>query len=341
MRRLVSAGLLPERAGQPARVWAHISLADLMVLDADSALHKQWTERVRGEWAGHRAAASVVGSDGAAWLDGDAAEGFACDASITPVVFGEVNPAVLDDLVRLCVQLARHGHGQATALPAATAPPAAPPPCPAQVAPLTQAAPVTLLTPPGPATPVTPPRPPRTRVPPRRGRSCCLPRTCSATRPSSGPSLARRSRWCPARAGWPRSCAGSSSAPASSARACRWMSGTATMSRPRSGTRSGCGISSASGPADASSKHTVTGWPTAFQSHDEPATAWLVFRLWEELRRRSGLVPGERGNVRDACRDYARSPAGCCPKGPSSVAGISDCGRCSPWRSSSTNRRGS
>jgi hypothetical protein len=28
----------------------------------------------------------VAGSDGAAWLDGDAAEGFACDASITPVV---------------------------------------------------------------------------------------------------------------------------------------------------------------------------------------------------------------------------------------------------------------
>jgi hypothetical protein len=110
MHRLVSAGLLPERAGQPARVWAHISLADLMVLDAKSALQEQWTERVRARWAGHRAAASVAGGDGAAWLDGEAAEGFACDASITPVVTGEVNPAVLEDLVRLCVQLARHGH---------------------------------------------------------------------------------------------------------------------------------------------------------------------------------------------------------------------------------------
>jgi hypothetical protein len=111
MHRLVSAGLLPERAGQPARVWAHISLADLMVLDADSKLQEQWTERVRSEWAGHRAAASVAGSDGAAWLDGDAAEAFGCDASISPVVFGEVNPAVLDDLVRLCLQLARYRHG--------------------------------------------------------------------------------------------------------------------------------------------------------------------------------------------------------------------------------------
>jgi hypothetical protein len=114
MHRLVSAGLLPERAGQPAKVWAHISLADLMVLDADSKLQDEWTEGVRARWAGHRAAASVAGGDGAAWLDGDAAEGFACDASITPVVTGEISYAVLDDLVRLCIQLARHG----TATPA-------------------------------------------------------------------------------------------------------------------------------------------------------------------------------------------------------------------------------
>ncbi len=113
MNRLVSAGLLPERAGQPAKVWAHISLADLMVLDGKSALQKEWTERVRAEWAGHRAAASVAGGDGAAWLDGVGAEGFACDASVTPVVTGEVNYAVMEDLVRLCVQLARHGHGTA------------------------------------------------------------------------------------------------------------------------------------------------------------------------------------------------------------------------------------
>jgi hypothetical protein len=110
MHRLVSAGLLPERAGQPAKVLAHISLADLMVLDGSSKLQDEWTERVRARWAGHRAAASVAGGDGAAWLDGDAAEGFACDASITPVVTGEVNYAVLDDLVRLCVQLGRPGH---------------------------------------------------------------------------------------------------------------------------------------------------------------------------------------------------------------------------------------
>ena len=47
MRRLVASGLLPDRAGQPARVWAHISLADLIVLDADSALQEEWIARVR------------------------------------------------------------------------------------------------------------------------------------------------------------------------------------------------------------------------------------------------------------------------------------------------------
>jgi hypothetical protein len=116
-RRLVAAGLLPERAGQPVKVTAHIDLSDLIDLDLDSKLQKAWTERVRGQWAAARAAASVGGSDGAAWLNGEAAAGFACDASVTPVVFGTVNPAVLDDLVRFCVQLAGHGPGRCTPNP--------------------------------------------------------------------------------------------------------------------------------------------------------------------------------------------------------------------------------
>ena len=47
MRRLVASGLLPERAGQPVKVWAHISLADLLRLDGDSALQEEWTAQVR------------------------------------------------------------------------------------------------------------------------------------------------------------------------------------------------------------------------------------------------------------------------------------------------------
>ena len=114
MRRLVAAGLLPGRAGQPVKAWVHISLADLMVLEGSSALLEEWTARVRAQWAGHRAAASAGGSDGGAWLDGDAATAMACDAAMAPFVTGEVNPAALDDLVRLCVELDRLRHHPST-----------------------------------------------------------------------------------------------------------------------------------------------------------------------------------------------------------------------------------
>ena len=82
-----------------------------MVLDGSSALLEEWTARVRAQWAGHRAEASAGGSDGA-WLDGDAATAMACDAAMAPIVTGDVNPAALDDLVRLCVERDKlHHHG--------------------------------------------------------------------------------------------------------------------------------------------------------------------------------------------------------------------------------------
>ena len=117
MRRLVAANLLPERAGQPVKIWAHISLADLLRLNGSSALQDEWTAQVRAQWAAHRAAASEGGSDGGAWLDGDAAEAIACDAAMAPIVTGDVNAAALEDLVRLCTELGklRHRDGDAGA----------------------------------------------------------------------------------------------------------------------------------------------------------------------------------------------------------------------------------
>jgi len=111
MQRLLAAGLLPERAGQPVKALLHISLADLMRLDGSSAMQEEWTAQVRAAWAAHRAAASVSGSDGGAWLDGEDVGAIACDAAMTPVVTGEVNPAALEDLVRLCVQFDKLRHG--------------------------------------------------------------------------------------------------------------------------------------------------------------------------------------------------------------------------------------
>ena len=105
MRRLTAANLLPERAGQPVKAWAHISLADLMLLDGDSALQQQWTGQVRARWAARRAHAAETGASDGAWLDGDAAGAIACDAAMAPIVTGDVNVDALDDLVRLCVEL--------------------------------------------------------------------------------------------------------------------------------------------------------------------------------------------------------------------------------------------
>jgi hypothetical protein len=112
MKRLVAAGLVPERAGQPLKVWGYVSLGDLMLMEGSSALLEEWTSRMRARWAGHRAAAAEAGGHQGLWLDGDDARAIACDASITPVVVGDVNPGALGHLVRLCVQLdklSRHG----------------------------------------------------------------------------------------------------------------------------------------------------------------------------------------------------------------------------------------
>jgi hypothetical protein len=117
MRRLVAANLVPERAGQPVKVWAHISLADLLRLDGSSALQEEWTAQVHAQWAAHRAEASETGGDGGVWLDGDAAGAIACDAAAAPVVTGDVSSGALEDLVRLCVELDRHRRANADADP--------------------------------------------------------------------------------------------------------------------------------------------------------------------------------------------------------------------------------
>jgi hypothetical protein len=138
MRRLVAAGLLPERAGQPVKLWGHVSLAELRVLDDGSVLAQEWIGEMAVRWAVHRAAASQSGSDGAAWLDGKAAAAAACDATIIPVVTGQIDPAALDDLLDLCLQFTGHGHhchpAPAGPAPAGPAPAPDPPgnPAPAQ-----------------------------------------------------------------------------------------------------------------------------------------------------------------------------------------------------------------
>jgi len=109
LRRLVASGLLPDRAGQPVKVWAHISLAELRALDDGSVLQNQWIGEMAIQWAVRRAAASQAGSDGAAWLEGKSARAMSCDATVIPVVTGQIDPGALDELVALCLQYAGHG----------------------------------------------------------------------------------------------------------------------------------------------------------------------------------------------------------------------------------------
>jgi uncharacterized protein DUF222 len=114
MRRLVAGGLVPQRSGQPLRVWAYISLADLMQLPGSAELVREWMSQLAVRWTGHRAAATENGGHQGLWLDGDAARGIACGAPVAPVVVGDVNPAAFGDLIRLCAQLDKLLHDPAS-----------------------------------------------------------------------------------------------------------------------------------------------------------------------------------------------------------------------------------
>src|SRR5213079_2314440 len=83
-RRLIAAGMLPGRAGQPTQAQVHIALAQLRSLPGASEAEAAW-----------RAATAARGHG---WLTGPDADAAACDASIAPIVTGHVDVAALDRL---------------------------------------------------------------------------------------------------------------------------------------------------------------------------------------------------------------------------------------------------
>src|ERR1022692_4472657 len=85
-RRLVAAGGLPDRAGQPAQIQLHLTLDQLRQLDGAADAEAAW------------AAGRAAGDGEPGWLSGRAAEAYACDAQITPIVSGHVDPAALASL---------------------------------------------------------------------------------------------------------------------------------------------------------------------------------------------------------------------------------------------------
>jgi hypothetical protein len=83
-RRLISGGL-PDTAGQPTQVQLHVTLDQLRDLPGAAAAERSW--------ASARAAAD--GTPG--WVHSRAAaEAYACDAQLVPVVTGHLDPGVLD-----------------------------------------------------------------------------------------------------------------------------------------------------------------------------------------------------------------------------------------------------
>jgi len=96
-RRLIRAGMVPARAGQPTQVLVHVSLAQLRGVPGASAAEDAWAA----------ARASQPG-----WLTGPEAEAALCDATVVPVVTGHVDWAVLDQLTETF--LLAHGIGRHT-----------------------------------------------------------------------------------------------------------------------------------------------------------------------------------------------------------------------------------
>jgi hypothetical protein len=95
-RRLIRAGMVPARAGQPTQVLVHLTLAQLRGAPGAPGAEDAWAA----------ARASQPG-----WLTGPEAEAALCDATVVPVVTGHVDWAALDRLTEaflLSHALGRH-----------------------------------------------------------------------------------------------------------------------------------------------------------------------------------------------------------------------------------------
>jgi len=99
--RLIRAGMLPGRAGQPTQAMVHMTLAQLRDLPGAPAAESAWAA----------ARASQPG-----WLASPEADAAACDATLVPVVTGHVDQAALDRLA--AAFLLAHRTGERSSYPA-------------------------------------------------------------------------------------------------------------------------------------------------------------------------------------------------------------------------------
>ena len=85
-RRLIGSGGVPDRAGQPTHIQLHLTLDQLRDLPGAGEAEAAWRSAQ---------AAQAAGEGQAGWLAGRAATGYACDAAITPIVTGHLDPTAL------------------------------------------------------------------------------------------------------------------------------------------------------------------------------------------------------------------------------------------------------
>ncbi|HYZ56501.1 MAG TPA: DUF222 domain-containing protein [Streptosporangiaceae bacterium] len=95
LQRLIAARMVPGRHGEPVHVQVHVDLAALRGLPGASGLEAAWS------------AARATAGPGSCYLTGAEAEAAACDATIIPVVTGQIDGAALDQLTEIFL----HAHG--------------------------------------------------------------------------------------------------------------------------------------------------------------------------------------------------------------------------------------
>lgn len=101
-RRLIAAGMVPGRAGQPTHIQVHMTLSQLRDLPGAPEAERAWAA----------ARASEPG-----WLTGPEAGAAACDATIIPVVTGHVGPQALDRLTEILTGRSYRDRGPASGGP--------------------------------------------------------------------------------------------------------------------------------------------------------------------------------------------------------------------------------
>jgi hypothetical protein len=108
-QRLIAAGMLPGRDGQPLHVYAHMDLATLAGLD------RLATGRSPLETGWGPATQPTTAAPGSWCPTGPDAEAATCDATVVPVVTGDVDWAALDDLTGLLLRAYQQAHHPARA----------------------------------------------------------------------------------------------------------------------------------------------------------------------------------------------------------------------------------